>query len=45
MTSDDDEDVGTLGGLVFTMLGRVPMRGEVVRHPAGLEFEVLEADR
>jgi CBS domain containing-hemolysin-like protein len=45
LTSDDDDDVGTLGGLVFTMLGRVPLRGEVVRHPAGLEFEVLEADR
>jgi CBS domain containing-hemolysin-like protein len=45
LTSDDDEDVGTLGGLVFTMLGRVPARGEVVRHPAGLEFEVLDADR
>ena len=45
LTFDDDEDVGTLGGLVFTMLGRVPMRGEVVRHPAGLEFEVLDADR
>ena len=45
LTSADDEDVGTLGGLVFTMLGRVPARGEVVRHPAGLEFEVLEADR
>jgi CBS domain containing-hemolysin-like protein len=45
LTTDDDEDVGTLGGLVFTMLGRVPMRGEVVPHPAGLEFEVLDADR
>ena len=45
LTFDDDEDVGTLGGLVFTMLGRVPARGEVVRHPAGLEFEVLDADR
>jgi CBS domain containing-hemolysin-like protein len=45
LTTDDDEDVGTLGGLVFTMLGRVPARGEVVPHPAGLEFEVLDADR
>jgi CBS domain containing-hemolysin-like protein len=40
-----DDEVGTLGGLVFSMLGRVPARGEVVQHPAGLEFEVLEADR
>ena len=41
----DDEDVDTLGGLVFTMLGRVPGRGEAISHPAGVEFEVLDADR
>ncbi len=39
-----DEEVDTVGGLIFTMLGRVPVRGEVVRHEAGLEFEILEAD-
>jgi CBS domain containing-hemolysin-like protein len=39
-----DEDVETLGGLVFAELGRVPVRGEIVAHPAGYEFEVLEAD-
>ena len=38
------EDVDTLGGLIFMLLDRVPTRGEVVRHPAGLEFEVLDAD-
>jgi CBS domain containing-hemolysin-like protein len=37
-------DVETLGGLVFMLLDRVPARGEVVRHPAGIEFEVLDAD-
>lgn len=42
---DNDEEVDTLGGLVFTMLGRVPVRGEIVKHPAGLEIEVLDADR
>jgi CBS domain containing-hemolysin-like protein len=26
------------------MLGRVPVRGELLRHPSGIEFEVLEAD-
>jgi CBS domain containing-hemolysin-like protein len=41
----DDEDVDTLGGLVFTMLGRVPGRGEAIAHPAGVDFEVLDADR
>jgi CBS domain containing-hemolysin-like protein len=33
-----------LGGLIFTLLDRVPARGEIVRHPTGIEFEVLEAD-
>jgi len=42
--NSDDEDVDTLGGLVFTLAGRVPRRGEVIAHPAGLEFEVLDAD-
>ncbi|MBV8778633.1 MAG: HlyC/CorC family transporter [Alphaproteobacteria bacterium] len=40
----DHEEVDTLGGLVFTLAGRVPRRGEVIPHPAGLEFEVLDAD-
>jgi CBS domain containing-hemolysin-like protein len=38
------EDVDTLGGLIFTLLDRVPSRGEIVRHDAGVEFEVLDAD-
>jgi magnesium and cobalt transporter len=40
----DGEEVDTLGGLVFTLAGRVPRRGEVISHPGGLEFEVLDAD-
>jgi magnesium and cobalt transporter len=40
----DPEEVDTLGGLVFMLLGRVPARGEVVNHPAGVEFEVVDAD-
>ncbi len=39
------EDVDTVGGLVFTMLGRVPVAGETLHHPAGVTFEVLDADR
>ena len=39
-----DEEVDTLGGLVTSLLGRVPQRGEIVAHPSGYEFEVLEAD-
>jgi CBS domain containing-hemolysin-like protein len=43
---DDEatEDIDTLGGLVISLLGRVPQRGEIVAHPGGTEFEVLEAD-
>ena len=33
-----------MGGLVFSAAGRVPIRGELIRHSSGLEFEVLEAD-
>jgi CBS domain containing-hemolysin-like protein len=39
-----EENVTTLGGLVVALAGRVPLRGEIVRHPRGLEFEVLDAD-
>src|SRR5438552_4099658 len=41
---EGDEEVDTLGGLVFTLAGRVPKRGEVIAHPDGIEFEVLDAD-
>ncbi len=40
----DDDDVDTLGGLVFVLLGHVPGRGEMIRHPAGPDFEVIDAD-
>lgn len=40
----DEEEVDTLGGLVFMLGGHVPVRGEVVQHPDGVEFEVLDAD-
>jgi len=40
-----EEDIDTLGGLLFTLAGRVPDRGELVEHPpSGITFEVLEAD-
>ena len=39
-----EEGVNTLGGLVTALAGRVPARGEVIKHPLGFEIEVLEAD-
>jgi magnesium and cobalt transporter len=39
-----DADIDTVGGLVFTLAGHVPAKGEVVSHPGGIEFRVLEAD-
>jgi magnesium and cobalt transporter len=40
----DHEDVDTLGGLVSALAGRVPKRGEIIIHPSGVEFEVLDGD-
>jgi CBS domain containing-hemolysin-like protein len=44
--SDEDsaEDIDTLGGLIVTLAGRVPTRGELIAGPDNLEFEVLDAD-
>lgn len=43
-TPDEEDDVDTLGGLIFTLAGRVPERGEIIRHASGVEFEVMDAD-
>jgi CBS domain containing-hemolysin-like protein len=44
LDEEDREDIDTLGGLVFFLAGRVPSRGELIGHPSGLEFEVVDAD-
>ncbi len=44
LDEEEREEVDTLGGLVFFIAGRVPSRGELITHPAGLEFEVVDAD-
>ena len=41
---DMAEEIDTLGGLIVTLAGRVPSRGEVIAGPSELEFEVLDAD-
>jgi magnesium and cobalt transporter len=43
-TIEEHEEIKSLGGLVFSLVGRVPIRGEIIAHPAGVEFEVLDAD-
>jgi CBS domain containing-hemolysin-like protein len=43
---EEATEVDTVGGLISSLAGRVPARGEVISHPAtGIEFEVLDADR
>ena len=48
LVDDGDQEIGrdidSLGGLVVSLLGRVPQRGEIVAHPDGTEFQVMEAD-
>ncbi|MFM7334653.1 MAG: transporter associated domain-containing protein [Tabrizicola sp.] len=43
-TGEDDEEIDTLGGLVFLRSGRVPARGEVIEHESGVQFEIVDAD-
>ena len=42
--SGDKEDVDTVGGLVFNLIGKIPSRGQVIAHKSGLEFTILDAD-
>jgi len=44
LSEDEREDLDTLGGLVFSIAGHVPVRGELIHHSSGVEFEVLDAD-
>jgi CBS domain containing-hemolysin-like protein len=44
LSAEEEETIDTLGGLVFSLVGRVPVRGEMIVHPRGVEFEILDAD-
>jgi magnesium and cobalt transporter len=45
LSEDEREaDIETVGGLVFNLAGHIPAKGEIITHPAGVEFLVLEAD-
>ena len=39
-----EDEIDTLGGVVFAIVGRIPQRGEIIRHPNGVDMEILEAD-
>ena len=43
-TEDIDEEINTIGGLVFVLAGKVPQRGELIKHPLGFEIEITDAD-
>ena len=40
----DDDDTDTIGGLVASIEGRVPQRGEIIKHDSGIVFTILDAD-
>jgi magnesium and cobalt transporter len=44
LDEENHDEIDTVGGLVIALAGRVPGRGEIVRHPSGLEFEILDSD-
>lgn len=44
LPEDEEEEADTLAGLIFKIAGRVPARGEIIRHESGLEFEILDSD-
>ncbi len=41
---EDEDEIDTMGGVVFLAAGRVPARGEIIEHHTGAEFEVIDAD-
>lgn len=43
-TGDNSDDIDTIGGRVFSLLGRIPAKGETVTLPEGHVVEVLDAD-
>lgn len=41
---DEDDDIDTLGGLIFVLAGHLPTQGERIPYASGAEFEVVDAD-
>ena len=41
---ENDHEIDTIGGLICSIVGRVPGRGECIRHKSGIEFQIIEGD-
>lgn len=44
LSEDDDSEIDTVGGLIFMLAGRVPAIGEVIEHPTGYRFEIVDGE-
>ncbi|TNE59374.1 MAG: HlyC/CorC family transporter [Alphaproteobacteria bacterium] len=44
LDEEEEEDIDTVGGLIVLEVDRVPQRGELITHPTGIEFEIVDAD-
>lgn len=44
LADEEEDEIDTLGGLIFMLTGRVPVQGEVITHESGAEFEIVDAD-
>jgi CBS domain containing-hemolysin-like protein len=42
--SSEEDEVDTVGGLVFFLAGRIPKRGECVTHPSGWKLEAVDSE-
>ena len=42
--SSDEDEVDTLGGLIFLLAGHIPARGECITHPSGWRLEAVDSD-
>jgi CBS domain containing-hemolysin-like protein len=42
--SSEEDEVDTLGGLVFLLAGHIPDKGECVTHPSGWKLEAIDSD-
>lgn len=44
LSEEEADDIDTIGGMIFAMVGRIPARGEIIAHDSGITFEILDAD-